>query len=628
MLLAALPGLGFLSGRVHSVFVADADFLLLHELLPDLASGGSVSTWNIPYATYLFPDWPLYGLSLLIGPTPAATIAVFATLQLLLLSGALWLVAGGVDTRAGWPLAAVALGPAVFAVLWNAFPAVYLAASYVHGGTAIATVALLGLLLRWACRPTPALLATSAALTFAGVASDRLFAVWGLVPAGAAVVVLAIARIGVIRQHATWLGVHAVAAVAGLPVANVLFPERANYDLELGFQPRFGYRRFEDSIRTVDDLSPLLLPAVGLATVVLTFVLFRGRSLVGRHLPAHARLVVGTFVLVAVATTVAAQVAMVGPVPPHARYSIAAFVLPLVVAPVLALAGIADRNRQGVPVLQRLAVGAAALPLLAVLATTATWIDDVRVDRLERPIDCVEKVLVAGSNRGISSYWDARQFQVYSEGRLVMSEYEPLLVPMDVNSNRDEVAESYDFAVVSALYGGFDLPPERIRAVAGTPMTEQACGPWTVLDYGPGGLSLQPFKEVGSERTFDGCILGGHVGTTNGVCARVATTADGPGYLVFGPYVPAPAGNYRAVVSYRSDEAPGATVGSWDVTRDPGGQDIVAAGGIRGTDGEPSELVVEFGLAEAPGQAVLQWRLVTRGSVDVTVHSIKFERTR
>lgn len=489
LILCGLPGLGYLTGRIQRHYVADADLLLLHELIPDVASGGSVRDWYIPAASYMFPDWPLYGIALGLGRSPSATIAIFAVLQFLLLAAAIYLLARAVGGKSPVVVTLSALSVVVFAALWNAYPIVLTASSYIHAGTAIMGVALLALLIAWCRRPTSQLLAAGGGLSFLGVASDSLFLIWSVGPALAAIALLAVARRGAIRQYAQWAGTQLLAAVLALRVPDLLFPRRSSYGLEIGFQPRFGWNRFYSSLDQIRALSPLLIPAILVAVVLSAFVLFRNRSLFGVAYSVETRLTIVAYAVTVALASVASQVALVGDVPPHPRYGILMFLLPLVVAPVLALAGIGEAL--GRPNPARLAVVTLALlPLLVVSVTAVSLLDEVDVEYSPIPAACVEAALSSsGSDHGIASYWDARPFEIYSEGRLTVAEIGPDLEPYRVNANGADYIQQYDFAIVSSLYGFLDLPTEELLARVGSPMNTTECSSWTVLDYGPGGLT-------------------------------------------------------------------------------------------------------------------------------------------
>lgn len=490
--LAVLPGLGFLSRRIPQHLVADADLLLLHELLPDLASGGSLTEWYVPAANYVFPDWPLYGIALVLGPTPAWTIAIFAMLQVGLLAAVLVVLARQFDRSAPAVLALITLGLVVFAVLWTAYPLVHFATSYIHAGSAISGILLLALVLSWTRRDRTGTLLLAAALTFAGVFSDSLFVIWAVGPGLVAVGLLALVDPVRRARHGLWLAAQCIGTVLAYPIPGLLFPRRStDYGLELGFQPRFGLGRFIDSFDEVRSYAPLFLPGVVVAAVVLLVVLLRGRSLFGRALPLDTRLAVAAFVATATVGTVASQIALVGGVPPNARYSTFMLLLPIVLAPMVSFAGMTEALRSPARRPRHvLAAAATALPLVAIAVVLPGLVGNAEF--VPVPVACVESALGPDSTRGIASYWDARPFQVYSDGELVMVEHGPELAPFRSNANGAEITGVYDFAVVSELYGYLDVPADDLRRVAGEPRTTTECFSWTVLDYGRGGLRLGP----------------------------------------------------------------------------------------------------------------------------------------
>lgn len=633
--LCALPGLAYLGGHLEHGIVADADFLLLHELIPDLVRGGSLHDWDIPYATYMVPDWPLYGLALVIGPTAATTVALFSWFQLLLLAVAIAVIGRELDRVHWWIGVASAMSLIVLAVVGGAIPVVYLAASYVHGGTAVAAVAMLGLVLAWVRAPRTGVVIISALLSFALVASDRLFVLWALVPATVALTVLVVTRLAPLRPQLQWLGVHLLAAVAGLPVADLLFPERSRYELSLGWDFDGGQRRFRESLELVVNENPWLIwLTIGCLGLIIIMTV-TGRSLVGSSIPMTQRLVIVSFLAVNVAGISLSQIALIGEVPPHVRYSIPIFVLPLILAPLMGTVGLGARlaSRSGRWADEAdVAITMVSLTGLAMLLISSVigWVERIDPDRVFRPIACVQDVLgEGGSHYGISSYWDARPFQIESDGAFVMSEYAPDLTPMGANSNRAELMDAYDFAIVSSQFGHQSLIDEQLLLIADTPQQLVECGPWRIYDYGPGGLRLDPFAEPGDERYVPACLMQSHNGQEGPDCEVIVPLGAPRAYAIAGPYLPAPPGQYRFRVKYSSDMGRDEIIGPWDIVAGEGGTRTVAGGDLLGTGGAGRIFEREVRIdAIDEADIYLQWRLITEEGSSVTIESVTIERIR
>ncbi|MEZ5342586.1 MAG: hypothetical protein R2706_14405 [Acidimicrobiales bacterium] len=337
---STIPAIAFLAGRLADHFVVNADYLLLPEIIGDLTSGGSLDRWVVPYATYLVPDWPMYGLAIALTPSASLAVAAFAFLQSLFLFAALRRLSAVFDRERRNAIALVGLTILVSYAIGNAVPLVYLATAYSHFGTAILLIWALAFTLDWLAAPRPRLLAASSLVSALAVLSDRLYILWFLVPAAVALGTMTLRGRLERRALFQWLAPHVALSVLALPVSGVLFSQRSEYDLTLGFsEPRAGFNRFVDTLRFVADYSSTLIPLIAVATIACAWLLRRGRSPEGTPLPRSAAHFLPIYFAIAATVTAAAQILMVGDVAPGPRYSLPIIMLPLVLLPCLALTG-------------------------------------------------------------------------------------------------------------------------------------------------------------------------------------------------------------------------------------------------------------------------------------------------
>lgn len=628
VLVSAVPAIAFLAGRLPDHFVVNSDYLLLPELLADLAAGGSVDRWVVPYATYIVPDWPLYSLALLITPSATLAVAAFAFMQALFLFAGLRRLARVFDAEHQNLLSLIGLAIVVLYASADAVPLVYLATAYTHFGTVILLVFALAFTLDWIKAPQQRLVWASVAVSAAAVLSDRLFVLWFLVPAATAIAFLTLRRHLAIRDAARWLVPHVIASVAVLPAGGLLFPNRSEYDLTIGFSDlRAGTGRFIDTLQFVTDYSTSLVPLIGLCVAVVGWRLWRRSSFVGRGLDPSLSGFLALYFVISAGITAAAQIMMSGDVAPGPRYSLPILILPLVLVGPVGLAGL-DWNRTP----NKKVFALAASPVVVAIGLLGTLIPAIDTNQSPVPSSCIDAALAeSGSSHGIASYWDARTVEVFSNGDLEVAPYGPLLFESHINAGLAAFAESYDFAVTSEIYPGWNIDLRMLDAASGPPQSRVTCERWTISDWGPGGLRLAALDNPGDQRTFTGCTMSSHLAEPTANCQlRVGQDESTREYLVFGPFLHVPPGEYEVTASYSSSESAALTVGEWDITADtPTVTGVLASGTVAGSAGSPALVTTTFVVpSEDDPTSMLQWRLVTSGSVDVVFDHITVTRIR
>ncbi len=626
LLVSTVPPLAFLAGRLADHFVVNSDYLLLPELLSDLASGGSVDQWVVPYASYLIPDWPLYSVALLVTPSATLAVALFAFMQSLLLFAALRRLAQVFDPERKNFLSLIGLSIITIYACLDAVPLVYLATAYTHFGTVILLIFALAFTLDWIVTQEERLVWLSVVASAAAVLSDRLFVLWFLIPAAIGIGVFTLRRRIDVRAAARWIIPHVIASVLVLPVGGLVFTNRSEYDLTLGFSDlRGGLRRFVDTLTYVSDFSITLIPVIAACVLLIGWRLWRRSSLAGRSLDPTLGGFLALYFGVAAATTATAQIMMSGDVAPGPRYSLPILVLPLVLAPTIALAGWDWSQRTGSP-----ALAISVAPVVATLGLFVSYIPNIDLDQSPVPSTCIEAALSeTGSNHGIASYWDARTVEVFSNGDLDVAPYGPLLFESHINAGLAAFGDTYDFAVTSEIYPGWNISLEALDAASGPPLSRVQCERWTVSDWGPDGLRLVVLQAAGASLAFDGCNLSSHLAESDEQCSlAVDETESSREYLVYGPYVHVEPGEFEIAVSYSSAEPQTLVVGEWDVTTDsPDETTILDTGTINGTKDVVTTLTTTIVVPQSvESTSVLQWRLVTLGSVAVSFEQMTVTR--
>lgn len=626
LLVSTVPALAFLAGRLADHFVVNSDYLLLPELLSDLASGGSVDQWVVPYATYLIPDWPLYSIALLVTPSATLAVALFAFMQSLLLFAALRRLSQVFDPALKNFLALIGLSIITIYACFDAVPLVYLATAYTHFGTVILLIFALAFTLDWITTQQQRLVWMSMVASSAAVLSDRLFVLWFLIPAAIGIGALTLRGHIKVPAAARWIIPHVIASVVVLPVGGLVFTNRSEYDLTLGFTDlKGGLRRFVDTLTYVSDFSVTLIPAIGACVLLIGWRLWRQSSLPGRSLNSTLGGFLALYFAVAAATTATSQIMMSGDVAPGPRYSLPIIVLPLVLAPIIVLAGW-DWNRQ----IGGRALAISVAPVVVTLGLLISYVPNIDLDQSPVPSTCIEAALSeTGSNHGLASYWDARTVEVFSNGDLDVAPFGPLLFESHINAGLAAFDETYDFAVTSEIYPGWNISLDALDAASGPPLSRVQCERWTISDWGPDGLRLVGLDSVGDTLPFDGCDLSSHLAEPDDQCSlAVDESQTVREYLVYGPYIHVEPGEYEITVTYSSAEPETTVVGEWDVTADsPDEATILDTGTLTGTGDAVTTLTTTIVVPQSvESTSVLQWRLVTGGSVAVSFEQMTITR--
>lgn len=617
-------GLFHLTSRVRPWLVADADMLLLPELFEDLASGGSISDWYLPYSPYFVPDWGIYWLAVRISDKEATRLAVVAIVQVALVAAATASIARSLTGRAQHLATASATALVVLAGLHQVRPFVYLAALFFHFGTFAMVLWLIALALRFVGEPSVhRWLALSLVLSAGLALSDRIVAVWFLAPAAIAIAAWAWNNSGVQRRTSVrWIGAHIVATVAVLPLRDLVRSRESTYDLSLSLAaPWSGAKGVVDSFLDIAREGmwmQLTLVVVIVSFAVVVYRLYRGTTLLdGRPMAEDPRAFLFVFVPATAVTTIAAQIMLSGSVGPEPRYSATITMLPVLL--LAAVVGLPAAPRPGV-------AATVAAPVMLLAATAGSTLGSFDLDREPEHIACIRAELaVTGSTQGVASYWDARELAVYLD--VAMATYSPLLRGERLNVSEESYTDRYHFMVSSPNVEFWQLELDPVEALNGPPLRTSMCGEYTVWDYGPDGFDMEPFDEPSSRR-WDGCSLSTQVGVLDPDRCTL-TASEEAGYVMFGPYAVTPQGTYRARLRYAADGS--APVGQWDLsTTTELGDDakIRRTGTLHGTDGDEEWLEFEWNADATPlgREEVVEIRLVTDGSASVTIHELEITR--
>jgi hypothetical protein len=349
-------------------------------------------------------------------------------------------------------------------------------------------------------------------------------------------------------------------------------------------------------------------------------VVVAGRSVLGQApLDPDARRFLAVFLPATAASTIGAQILLSGAVVPGPRYN-----LPILFLPLLLLASLVP-PRWPSPVHR----GVLAVPVAIALVWSASALDEIDPTGPDH-IACVRRQLeLSGSVTGVASYWDARDLVVYlDDPDVTVGTYDLFGRPEQINVSADSYRDRYDFVLRSERVPLWELDLGMIEAINGEPDTAIECGIYTLWDYGPSGMTMDPFPQPGSSVVFDGCDLDTEVGALDAGSCTLSSTGEA-GYLDFGPYVAVPPGTYRVEIAYQA--AGDEPLGTWDVaTFHQHGETptVVEEGELAGTGGGVGHVELEWTAANDPTGELTVAEIRTRVDAGASGQLLSIELTR
>jgi hypothetical protein len=486
----------YLTGQDLRGTLLHADALYLPTMFDDLLRGGGrLGDWYLTPAPYYFPDFPLYLLAWLLGPTGYLQIVIFAALQCGLLFYASYAIAREFDRKAALPCAAFSVVALLGLALTNQEPFVLLLSSAFHFGTFVSGILFVLAWLRFERTGVRAWLWAAFALAFITTLSDSLFMLQAALPlacAGAARAFLEPDYLAGRRRRRALPWALFGAAILGQQGYKVLVMNRTRYS------PHMDLHHIGANLHDLAAIAQRLwhaLPLFALCWLAfLCLALACALRLALRPGLAYAPpfglprplawLMV--FWLVSTAGSLAVSL-LVYNVPIMTRYFIAAICWPVLLAPLAAAHLLRGRAAGAV-----LAATLAGCALIGV-ATARQWQGHpLQMDYYPADVACVDKALATMDlHHGIAQYWDAKPTQYFSHNGMTLAHYDDQLSESRWVTSKRYFRPVYDFAVVGPLRPAPDnIPRERLEALNGKPAAEARCGGYTVLLYGPGKLKV------------------------------------------------------------------------------------------------------------------------------------------
>jgi len=490
-LLAAIAA-SYLSGQTIQRWLFNADEIQMPALFEDvLGHGGSFSQWNLAPAPGIFPEFLMYALAYVLGPTIFWRILFYTLIQVTLFSTAIFLLANEILRRSRVAATILVVSALTLLGLLGITNFRQLFQGSFHFGGILCQLFSLVLVLKLA-RPENSkstngrLLAGIAVIAVFASLSDALYAAQFLMPLAVWCLLRLIRREATVRQTLVWAGIPAIAGVVGLLLYKVVIPNAKSVPAKISFSTAFQHvAEMRDQLGIVFSHSPvtsLFLLAVFLFSLVASvYFLFR-RGFLGLSYPLHSFIVLSFFA--GVFSLLACVFSML---PPDPRYLLPLFIWPFIVVTFIAA-------ELGMTVFFRIAapVAVALTAACCLLAGTGAGANGLSTSYYPSAQQCLdEAALSANVTHGVAEYWDAKPLQEFSRAGITLAQVSPSLQFFRWSSTNSNERSTFDFAVINnAADASRQVSLEALKQINGQPKTKTKCGHYTFVSWGAGGLSL------------------------------------------------------------------------------------------------------------------------------------------
>jgi hypothetical protein len=482
-----LTGHGLRGNLLH------ADALYLPTLFDDLLhQGGRLSDWYLTPAPYYFPDFPVYLLASLLGPSGYLQIIIFATLQCGLVLYATYVLARQFDTDAALPCAAFSLVVLIGLALSNQEPFVLLLSSAFHFGTFVSGIFFVLAWVRFERTGARGALWAACVLAFLTTLSDSLFLLQAALPlacAGAARLLLERDYLAGLPRRSALPWALPGAAFLGHLGYKVLVMNRTRYSAHMDLH------HIGANLHDLGAVALHLCNALPLAALCwlafLGFALACAISLALRREPPFGLPRQLAWLIVFWLTSTAGALAvslLVYNIPIMARYFIAAACWPVLLAPIAAACLLRAR---AAPV--ALAATLACCAAIGVFTAQQSRGHPLQMDYYTDDAACIDHALATMDlHHGIAQYWDAKPIQYFSRKGITLANHDDQLAESRWVTSKRYFRPAYDFALVGPHADApYNIPAERLEALNGKPASEVRCGGYTLLLYGRDALKVR-----------------------------------------------------------------------------------------------------------------------------------------
>ena len=619
----------YISGSSIQGHLFDSDALYLPTLFSDLLSNnGQLKEWFLTPAPCFFPDYPMFLLAYLVGPTPYSQIIAFALIQAALTFFAIWLIARVTINVNSFIAASTALVILIWLALSAGEPFALIFYSAFHYGAFLSAILLVSLWIKLnneeKSRRKALHLFLIAIISYATTLSDNLFLVQFVAPliATQALISIIMERDFAFKNKIPLL-ILAICSLLGSISYKWVVENQTRYPANIGID------KLSSNLKDIYEL--LHSATIGNPAFVLIILLYIGIVLhsfvlLMRGEKESAKLSwLAIFSFLSLCATIGA-VSLVTSLSITSRYLIPALSWPVIVVLIFLSYRLRDRFFY------------LAIPISLLILASMSWSsyhfimgNGIKNQYYPEEISCIDNALEKENLRnGIAQYWDAKYLQNFSRLNLNVAQHYDNLGEMYWITSKQYFKQAYDFAIISKNAA----PPYKISfdvltRINGAPKVAKTCGSKLVLIYGKDKMRVRKISAVGDTYTWKACELLTRIGEKTADCEMKKKDSAESGYLTFAPYEQLQTGQYTFEIAYSSAASKGETVGDWDVVLAlPKEAKVLNNGLITGTDGATEKVAGNFALDSSQNLEKIEIRTLARRNVDLKVIYLRVDRVK
>ncbi|MCW8919105.1 MAG: hypothetical protein OQL08_09870 [Gammaproteobacteria bacterium] len=633
----------YLAGHSFHSYLFNSDALYLPTLFSDLFSnGGNISDWYLTPAPYFFPDYILFFLAYLLGPSTYSQVAIFSIAQPVLTFFAIWFLVNQASKSGGFKCAATASIGLVWLALnydelfslslsrahhYNETFVFFLTSAH-HYGIFLSSIVFVALWIRHENKKEKSiksiLFLTISILAFLSALSDNLFIVQTMLPFVATAILADIATRDFSVKKAFLALIPVFFGVSGSASYELFVENVTRHPVKIGVENAFHNL---NDIYTIFHTGILKNPIYDVLFVIyLGVVIYSCYSLIKKSSARGAprRLAwLALFSFLSFCSTLVAVI-LITDITVTTRYFIPLFSWPVIIV-TLFLSHYFCRQFFIISI---------TISVLAVISLSFGTTKLIRTTGLSdryypNKIACIDDALEeARVVNGIGQYWDAKYIKNFSKLNLNIAQYSENLGEMRWITSKKYFKQSYGFAIISEkAEPPYKISTEELLRINGTPERVVKCGDKSLYIYGKQKLRTRKIVNAGDFYQWKACELPSVIGKKASECEMQKKDVSQSGYVTFGPYEQLPSGRYAFEIAYSSAEKTKDTAGDWDVVLAiPNESEILKNGPLAGTDGTIVKIKGEFTLHANRNMEKIEIRTLAHQDMELKVSYIKVTR--
>lgn len=251
---------------------------------------------------------------------------------------------------------------------------------------------------------------------------------------------------------------------------------------------------------------------------------------------------------------------------------------------------------------------------------------DLKKEFYPEEILCVDNLLRNYDHYGIANYWDARIYTNFSHIGLKIDAVGTNLIPFNPIGNTQQFKNSYSFIITDISPNSeiktFWTPNDKLVKLY-HPTSIEFCGRKKIIIFNKNQLKIRYFQKAGDEFTWLADTLPSRFPSTSiqGDGSRIARPTETSTYLIYGPYINLPEGNYQFLINYISNAPLTISAASWDVSGVKSG--AINQGALQGTDNKITIFKEKFTIKNLNKNDPYEIRIYFNSGYQFIINNIK-----